>query len=191
MRILGIDPGSLKMGWGVLETTGTRMRHVSHGIVRLPPDTPLADRLVLLERAMIDLLATYAPDEASIESTFFGKDASAATKLGHARGVIVLCVRRAGIALFEYAPARVKKDVGGGGRAQKAQVAQLVTAILGLKAVPSSDAADALALAITHHYCVPLRQIHAALDAAIAKRPKPKAPAQKRKPLIRHAATKP
>jgi crossover junction endodeoxyribonuclease RuvC len=172
MRILGIDPGSLKMGWGVLETTGTRMRHVSHGVVRLPQETPLPDRLVLLEKAMIELLATYAPAECSIESTFFGKDAMAATKLGHARGVIVLCVRRAGIPLFDYAPARVKKAVGGGGRAQKAQVAQLVTAILGLKAVPSSDAADALALAITHHHCIPLRQIQASVGAAATKQKK-------------------
>src|SRR6185503_12243123 len=102
------------------------------------------------ESELAAALSTYAPNCASVETLFFAKDATAAAKLGHARGVALLVCSRAGLPTFEYPPARVKRTVAGHGRAEKSQVAQMMRAILGLAVVPAADAADALALAVTH-----------------------------------------
>lgn len=162
MIVLGIDPGSRHMGWGVLEVNGTRLTHVAHGIVHAKDDLTLAERLLIIDDGLRELLAQYKPREAGVESIFFAKDATSAAKLGHARGVILLALQRANVEIFEYAPALVKRAVGASGRADKAQVARVVQAILALREIPKADAADALALAITHVNSAPARAIAAA-----------------------------
>lgn len=150
MKVLGLDPGTRHFGWGVVDKTGTRLAHVAHGVISVESEGALPERLVAIERALLAVIEAHAPDEASIESLFFAKDAQAAAKLGHARGVALLVCARAGLASFEYAPARVKRTVAGAGRAEKSQVAQMIRVLLGLPALPPADAADALAIAVTH-----------------------------------------
>jgi crossover junction endodeoxyribonuclease RuvC len=148
--VLGMDPGTRHFGWGVVRRIGTRLTHVAHGVVSVADEGPLGERLVAIESALADVLARFTPHEASIESMFFAKNASSAGKLGHARGVGLLVCARAGLAVFEYPPARVKLSVTGAGRADKSQVAHMIRVMLGLAASPPSDAADALAIAVTH-----------------------------------------
>jgi crossover junction endodeoxyribonuclease RuvC len=150
VRALGIDPGTLHLGWGVVVRESNRLRHVAHGVIDLDPDLPLSLRLVGIADGLSQLIRTHAPEVGSVESLFFGKDAQAAAKLGHARGVVLMSLERAGVKVAEYAPARVKRTIVGNGRAEKRQVAAMVRALLALDAVPAFDAADALALAITH-----------------------------------------
>jgi len=147
---LGIDPGTLNLGWGVVEREGNRLRHVAHGVVRLKPGAALAHRLVDIAEALSEVISVHKPVVGSVESLFFHKDAQAASKLGHARGVVLLCLARANVDVFEYPPARVKRTLVGHGQADKRQMALMVRAVLGLAEPPASDAADALALAITH-----------------------------------------
>jgi crossover junction endodeoxyribonuclease RuvC len=148
--VLGLDPGTRHFGWGVIERKGTRLFHRAHGIAHTDDKTTIAARLVVIERALIEVIREHQPIEASVEAIFFAKDVSAAVKLGHARGVALLVCARAGLEVHEYAPARVKLAVAGHGRAEKAQVAQMVRVVLGLQVAPEADAADALALAIAH-----------------------------------------
>jgi crossover junction endodeoxyribonuclease RuvC len=149
MVVLGLDPGTRRFGWGVVDRRGTKLIHVAHGVVALG-EGPLAERLVDLEKALDEVIRAHHPAEASVETIFFHKDPQAAAKLGHARGVALLVCARAGLEVFEHAPARVKRTVAAHGRADKSQVAQMIRVILSLAAPPPSDAADALALAVTH-----------------------------------------
>ncbi len=148
MRVIGIDPGTLATGWGVVERHGTRLVHVAHGVLSLSGE--LCDRLVELDKRLDRIVAEHAPDAGAIESIFFSRNAQSAAKLGHARGVIMVSLRRAGLELAEYAPALVKRSIAGGGRADKNQMQRVVAALLRLPAPPVEDAADALAVAITH-----------------------------------------
>jgi crossover junction endodeoxyribonuclease RuvC len=150
ITVLGLDPGTRHFGWGVVQRVGTKLTHIAHGVVNVASEGPLGERLVAIESALVDVVAKCTPFEASIESLFFAKDASAAAKLGHARGVGLLVCARAGLAVYEYPPARVKLTVAGAGRADKAQVAQMIRVMLGLAVTPPPDAADALAIAVTH-----------------------------------------
>jgi crossover junction endodeoxyribonuclease RuvC len=147
---LGIDPGTLHLGWGLVHREGNRLRHVAHGVVHLRAGQELAPRLVTICDELSAIVGEHRPDVGSVESLFFSKDPQAAAKLGHARGVVLLCLARAQVPIFEYAPARVKRTVVGSGQAGKRQVALMVRAVLGLAEAPPSDAADALAVAITH-----------------------------------------
>ncbi len=148
--VLGLDPGTRHFGWGVVERRGSRLVHIAHGIAHTDVRTAIATRLVVIEIALVEVLRTHAPEEASVEALFYAKDPQAAAKLGHARGVALLVCARAGLDVHEYAPARVKLAVAGHGRAEKAQVAQMVRVVLGMTTVPEADAADALAVAIAH-----------------------------------------
>jgi crossover junction endodeoxyribonuclease RuvC len=150
MIVLGIDPGTRHFGWGVIERQGTRLVHRAHGIIHTDEQAPIATRLVTIETALVDVLRVHAPVVASVEALFFAKDAQAAAKLGHARGVALLVCARAGLPVHEYAPALVKRAVAGNGRAEKSQVAQMIRIVLGLSSVPPADAADALAVAVTY-----------------------------------------
>lgn len=154
--VLGLDPGTRHFGWGVVERRGTRFFHRAHGIVHTNEDDTIAERLVVIERALVDVVREHVPSVASVEALFFAKDAQAAAKLGHARGVALLVCARAGLEVFEYPPARVKRAVAGSGRAEKGQVAQMIRVLLGLPVAPPADAADALALAVTHLQHAPL-----------------------------------
>ena len=164
MIVLGVDPGTRRLGWGVVARDGNRIRHLGHGVLALPAERPLAERLTLIEEGLCEVIERFRPQASSVESIFFNKDAQAAAKLGHARGVVLLCCARMGLSVAEYAPARVKRTVTGHGAADKRQVALLVRAMLALDALPPSDAADALALALTHLRQAPLAE--AVLKAA-------------------------
>lgn len=148
--MIGIDPGTRHLGWGVLTRTGTRIEHVAHGVIDTDLDGSLADRLVEIDTELERVIREHAPDVGAVETIFFSKNANSAAKLGHARGVILLRLARAGMPIHEYAPTLVKRSVAGKGAADKKQVAMVMTAILRLATPPRSDAADALAVALTH-----------------------------------------
>jgi crossover junction endodeoxyribonuclease RuvC len=154
--VLGLDPGTRHFGWGVVSRRGTRLVHHGHGVIHTQEKDTIAARLVVIEAALVDVLTAHAPTHASIEAMFFDKNAQSAAKLGHARGVALLVCARASLEIAEYAPALVKRAVAGGGRAEKSQVAQMIRVILGLAEPPRADAADALALAVTHLQRAPL-----------------------------------
>jgi crossover junction endodeoxyribonuclease RuvC len=147
---LGIDPGTRRLGWGVVSRTGNRLLHIAHGVIALDGSESIASRLVELECQLTDVIAAHRPTVSSVESLFFNKDAQAAAKLGHARGVVLLCLARAGIPIAEYAPAKIKRTIAGNGQADKRQVALMVRAALALDSLPPVDASDALAIALTH-----------------------------------------
>ena len=150
MLALGIDPGTRRLGWGVVSRTGNRLVHVAHGVIALDGSESIASRLVELEGQLTQVIREHRPNVSSVESLFFNKDAQAAAKLGHARGVVLLCLAREGIPIAEYAPAKIKRTIAGTGQADKRQVALMVRAALSLDALPPADAADALAIAMTH-----------------------------------------
>jgi crossover junction endodeoxyribonuclease RuvC len=147
---LGIDPGTRLLGWGVVSRSGNRMRHIAHGVIKLDPKDSLAVRLKQIDEELAVILERHRPESGAVESLFFHKDAQAAAKLGHARGVVLLGLARAGVAVAEYAPAKVKRTIAGSGQADKRQVALMIRAVLALAETPPADAADALALAVTH-----------------------------------------
>lgn len=150
MRVLGIDPGSRRTGWGVVQLEGTRLRHIAAGTIAVPEKLPLPKRLHLIHRGLKQVIAEHQPEAVAVEEIFFAKHANAALKLGHARGVALLVAAESEFEVHEYPPAIVKRTVVGRGSADKTQVGRLVSALLGLKAPPEEDAADALAVAITH-----------------------------------------
>lgn len=150
MLALGIDPGTLHLGWGVVSREGNRLRHVAHGVIHLKAGERLSSRLATISSSLTEVVSCQRPGVAAVESLFFHRDPQAAAKLGHARGVVLLCLEQAGLEIAEYAPARVKRTIVGNGQADKRQVALMVRALLGLAEPPASDAADALAIAITH-----------------------------------------
>ena len=150
MRVIGVDPGTRHLGWGVIERLGTRVEHIAHGVIDANEKLTLAERLLIIDDAFTIVVATHRPDVAAVEGLFFAKDAQAAAKLGHARGVILLRLAKANLPIYEMAPARVKRAVAGSGMATKDQVARMMTSILRLATQPKPDAADALANAFAH-----------------------------------------
>lgn len=162
MVVIGIDPGTRHLGWGVVRGEGNRIQHLGHGVIDTDEREPLPQRLMEIESELSEVISRFAPKIGSVESLFFHKDATAAAKLGHARGVVLLSLARAGVEVFEYPPARVKNTMTGTGRADKKQVARMVRTYLSLDEEPRPDAADALALALTY-----LRR--ARVEAALAR----------------------
>lgn len=153
VRILGIDPGTIACGYGVVEVTpGRRPRYVECGVLELEERAALSHRLVQLARDLREILAELQPDEVALEAVFHGKNAQSALRLGHARGVAMLIAAEAELPLSEYPPATVKRAVAGHGRAQKAEVQRVVSWLCGLRTLPRTDAADALAIALCHGY---------------------------------------
>ena len=155
MRVFGIDPGSERTGYGCVTSDGRRHQLVACGAVRAGVGATFADRLSIIYRSLTQLLAEHGPECVVIENVFHSVNARSALKLGHARGVAMLAAVEAGLPVFEYTPAEVKRAVVGYGRADKPQVGQMVKLLLELDKVPSPhDAADALAVAICHlHRC--------------------------------------
>lgn len=149
-RVLGLDPGSVRTGWGVVEWNGERAHGVAAGVIRVPESAPIAERLRQIHSGVCEVLAEHKPDSVAVEDIFFARYPQAALMLGHARGVAVLAAAQADLAVTAYAPAVVKRALVGSGRADKQQVAQLVGVVLGWKDLPSVDATDALAIALTH-----------------------------------------
>ncbi len=150
IRILGIDPGLRRTGWGVIEVAGNGLHFVAAGTVTAPTEGSLAARLVALHAGLDEVLRAYAPDEAAVEETFVNGNAAATLKLGHARAVALLVPALAGLTVAEYAPNAVKKAIVGVGHAEKAQIHLMVRVLLPRAAFDGNDAADALAIAITH-----------------------------------------
>ena len=148
MIVLGVDPGTRNLGWGVVRREGNRLTHLGHGVIRVGGDDALSVRLQGIAVGLEEVIERYSPAVGSVEEMFFDKNAQSAAKLGHARGVVLLCLERAGVTVREHTPSRVKQTLTGSGRAEKIQVARMVTAILALEEVPPHDAADALAIAI-------------------------------------------
>ena len=150
IRIIGIDPGLLRTGWGVVDSAGSRLSFVAAGTIRPDNGLELAQRLCAIHDGLMRVLADFAPGEAAVESTFVNRDAAATLKLGQARGIAMLVPARAGLAVAEYAPNAVKKTVVGAGHAEKRQIRLMVTMLLPQAKFDSDDSADALAIAICH-----------------------------------------
>ncbi len=151
MRVLGIDPGLRNLGWGVIESDGTRLRHVANGVCTSKPGE-LAGRLLSLHDQLTDVFHRYQPDTAAVEQTFVNKDAVATLKLGQARAIALLVPAQFGLPIGEYAPNAVKKTVVGVGHADKKQIDHMVRLQLPGCQIAGPDAADALAIAICHSF---------------------------------------
>ena len=164
VRILGLDPGLGRMGWGVIEVSGTRLSHVAHGVIATRAGDGLGLRLLKLHDEVARIIAEFGPGAIAVEQAFVHKDPSAALKLGHARAVALLAAAQAGLDIAEYAPNHIKKSVGGAGHADKVQVQAMVRRLLPACGVEVGDAADALAAAIAHAHLAGTRaRIMAAL----------------------------
>jgi crossover junction endodeoxyribonuclease RuvC len=150
IRIIGIDPGLRRTGWGVVETQGNALRFVAAGTVRSDDKGELATRLCQLHDGLSAVIRDMAPEEAAVEATFVNKDASATLKLGQARGIAMLVPALAGLTVAEYAPNAVKKAVIGVGHGEKQQIHMMVRVLLPKAKFDGDDAADALAIAICH-----------------------------------------
>jgi crossover junction endodeoxyribonuclease RuvC len=150
VKILGLDPGLGTTGWGVIEAEGNRLRQIANGQVRTDTSAPLPRRLAALADQLEALIADHAPAAAAVEEVFVNQNAQSTLKLGQARGVVLMCAARAGIEVGEYSPTLVKKAVVGTGGAEKSQVHAMVSRLLPGVKIAGPDAADALAVAITH-----------------------------------------
>jgi len=150
IRIIGIDPGLRRTGWGVIETLGNSLRFVASGTVTSDGDLDLASRLCQLHDGLAEVVHSYQPQEAAVEQTFVNKDAVATLKLGQARGVVMLVPARAGLPVSEYAPNAVKKAVIGVGHGDKKQIHMMLKILMPKATFVGNDAADALAIAICH-----------------------------------------
>lgn len=150
MILIGLDPGLGTTGWGVIAADGNRLSHIANGQIKTDTVMALADRLVVLHDALADLLIHYRPDGAAVEEVFVNVNPQSTLKLGQARGVVLLAAARSGIAVGEYSAKLVKKAVVGTGGAEKAQVHAMVGRLLPGTKIAGADAADALAVAITH-----------------------------------------
>jgi crossover junction endodeoxyribonuclease RuvC len=165
MIVIGVDPGTLHLGWGVLRSEGNRVTHLGHGVIDAPANQRLAERLVHIDRCLSAILDEYRPDVGSVEALFFHRDPQSASKLGHARGVVLMHLARAGLEVHEYPPARVKNTVAGHGRAATGQMVRMIQRLLALDIAPREDAADALALAFTYLRRAPIERVLAARSA--------------------------
>ena len=150
IRILGIDPGLRRTGWGVIASEGNRLVFLACGSLATQDGAALATRLLAIHDGLRRVVDEHAPDEAAVEATFVNKDASATLKLGQARGVAMLAPAIAGLRVAEYAPNLVKKTIIGVGHGEKAQIRMMISVLLPKADPQSHDAADALAIAVTH-----------------------------------------
>lgn len=150
IRIIGLDPGLRRTGWGVIDAIGSRLAFVACGTILPPEAAPMAERLAALHTGLVDVLLRFAPAEAAVEETFVNMNPASTLKLGQARGVVMLAPAQAGLQVAEYAPLLVKKSVVGAGRADKGQVRMMIGILLPKATPETDDAADALAVAVTH-----------------------------------------
>jgi crossover junction endodeoxyribonuclease RuvC len=150
IRILGIDPGLRRTGWGLIAVDGNRLGFVACGSVETDDKAALAVRLVTIHEGLTRIVAEFRPDEAAVEATFVNRDATATLKLGQARGIALLVPAQVGISVAEYAPNLVKKTIIGAGHGEKAQIRMMIGVLLPKADPQSEDAADALAIAVTH-----------------------------------------
>ena len=161
IRILGLDPGLRKTGWGVILVEGSRLSHIAHGVIAPKDSAPFAERLLCLFEGITEVIALYAPQDAAIEETFMTANGQSTLKLGHARAAAMIAPARAGLSVAEYAAKVVKKAVVGTGGADKDQVAWMIARLLPTAGSPTADAADALAVAIAHAHARKSRMLAA------------------------------
>jgi crossover junction endodeoxyribonuclease RuvC len=152
VKILGLDPGLGTTGWGLIEAEGNRLAHIANGQIKTDTSASLPRRLAALADQLEALIADHAPAAAAVEEVFVNQNPQSTLKLGQARGVVLMCAARAGIEVGEYSPTLVKKAVVGTGGAEKAQVHAMVSRLLPGVKIAGPDAADALAVAITHSH---------------------------------------
>lgn len=148
--ILGVDPGSRKTGFGLVLNTGSSVSYVASGVIRIPTELALPDRLQVIFEHLLEVINQYQPEELAIESVFMAKNAGSALKLGQARGAAIVAATSQGLLVSEYEARKVKQAVVGTGSADKKQVQHMVTTLLKLSETPQEDAADALAIALCH-----------------------------------------
>jgi crossover junction endodeoxyribonuclease RuvC len=163
VRIIGIDPGLRRTGWGVIESDGVRLSYVASGLITSAADEELAHRLRELYQGISTVIASFQPREAAVEETFVNDNARATLKLGQARGMALLAPAMAGLRVAEYPPNLVKKAVVGAGHAEKQQIQAMIGFLLPKARVESADEADALAIAICHANHRQVRQLEAAI----------------------------
>jgi crossover junction endodeoxyribonuclease RuvC len=167
VRILGLDPGLGTTGWALIEAEGNRLSHVANGELKTSPSTALPSRLASLAEALEALLAEHEPDSAAVEEVFVNANPQSTLKLGQARGVVIMSAARTGLDVAEYAARLVKKAVVGTGGAEKAQVHAMVSRLLPGVKIAGPDAADALAVAITHaHHLASARALRSSPERA-------------------------
>ena len=160
MIVLGVDPGTLVTGWGVVACgLGSAVRHVDHVVVRTDAAAPLWDRLKVIYDALLVVAQQHRPEALSLEQCFVSKNVQSALKLGHTRGAVMLVGLAVGASIHEYTPMQIKSAVTGSGRADKHQVAEMVRVILGLPAAAPYDASDALAAALCHGAGIGIRAL--------------------------------
>ena len=150
IRILGIDPGLRRTGWGVVDVLGNRLIFVACGSIETSEREDVAVRLVTIHAGLARVLADHQPQEAAVEATFVNKNASATLKLGQARGIALLVPAQAGVTVAEYAPNLIKKTIVGAGHGEKGQIRMMIGVLLPKATPQTEDAADALAIAVTH-----------------------------------------
>jgi crossover junction endodeoxyribonuclease RuvC len=150
IRIIGIDPGLRRTGWGVVDSDGVRLSYIASGLITSPSDADLAYRLRELYEGIAAVIASFKPQEAAVEETFVNDNARATLKLGQARGMALLAPAMGGLAVAEYPPNLIKKAVVGAGHAEKRQIAAMIGFLLPRARFDSADEADALAIAICH-----------------------------------------
>ncbi|MEM9839187.1 MAG: crossover junction endodeoxyribonuclease RuvC [Pseudomonadota bacterium] len=163
VRILGIDPGLRRTGWGLIACAGQRLKFIASGALSPAPGGSMADRLCALSDALDALVTEHNPDEAAVEETFVNTNPRSALKLGQARGICLLAPARAGVPVAEYAANQIKKSVVGAGHADKTQVAAMVARLLPGSRAETADAADALAIALCHAFHRSAPQVRAAI----------------------------
>lgn len=159
MIIIGVDPGTVVTGYGIIEVSGSNYKAIDYGCIRPPPSLKLSDRYLIISNGLEELVERYSPHAMSIETQFVNKNPDSAIKLGMARGVAVVAARKKQVSVYEYAPTKVKLSVVGHGRASKFQVKGMIKMLLRLSKEPPADAADALALAICHAHALRYRKI--------------------------------
>lgn len=170
LKVLGIDPGTVVTGWGVVEGASGSARRLASGVLRLPGGAPLGERLRRIHDGVSELLAEHLPDALSLEKAFVARNVQSAFRLGEARGAVLVAAAERGVPVFEYAPAEVKSRVVGYGRADKAQVGRGIALRLSVTALAHEDEADALALAVCHLIGAGLRALVAAAPGAAPAR---------------------
>jgi crossover junction endodeoxyribonuclease RuvC len=168
IRIIGIDPGLRRTGWGVIESDGVRLVFVASGVITPPKDDDLAYRLSALFEEVTSVIQSFSPSEAAVEETFVNENPRSTLKLGQARGAALLAPARLGLRVAEYTPNLIKKSVTGTGHAEKQQVQAMIAFLLPKATFGCADEADALAIAVTHAHHRVSRQRMAALTTRLA-----------------------
>jgi crossover junction endodeoxyribonuclease RuvC len=148
MIAIGVDPGTVRTGYGVVKRVGNRLHRLSSGTIRTNAQAPMEQRLLTIHEGLESVLTACAPEQAAVEDVFFSKNAKSSLKLGQVRGVVLLTLARRNIPVTSYPPALIKRAIVGSGRAAKQQMQRVVQAILGLTSLPEEDEADALAIAV-------------------------------------------